>query len=364
MTAPSVLINAGNLKAGGALQVGASFLDEFASIRAQCPPGHWAHDARIVSSESLWAQLTTETRRRLTHARVSPREVGNPAVEFLVFGPKYSRPRARVTIMGFADGTILYPRTEGIAPPPFRTRLKRLLRSPLAWRSFNGADLLVVETGAVKEDLRRFRGYDADRIAVVENGLNARFYDQASIRLPKVMRRQGETLFSYVARLYPHKNFDFIAPFVNRLRDLGHPARVLVTLTDDEWRTLPSSTREVCVNVGPVTIDQVRSVYQMSDIALFPSLLECFSVTPLEALASGVPLIASDREFVKSICDDAPIYIDPLNPETAARAAADEIRRNQEARILRGLNQVEKSPNARQRADAYVRLIEKGLDGA
>jgi glycosyltransferase involved in cell wall biosynthesis len=58
------------------------------------------------------------------------------------------------------------------------------------------------------------------------------------------------------------------------------------------------------------------------DAVIFPSLLECFSATPLEAMVMGKPLFASDRPFNREVCHSHAHYFDPLSPASAATAIA------------------------------------------
>ena len=59
------------------------------------------------------------------------------------------------------------------------------------------------------------------------------------------------------------------------------------------------------------------------DAIIFPSLLECFSATPLEAMAMEKPFFASDREFIRDVCSDYALYFDPEDPISAANVIND-----------------------------------------
>ncbi|MFN5070753.1 MAG: glycosyltransferase, partial [Cyclobacteriaceae bacterium] len=50
----------------------------------------------------------------------------------------------------------------------------------------------------------------------------------------------------------------------------------------------------------------------------FPSLAEGFGLPPLEALACGVPVVASNRTSIPEICGDAAVYFDPERPDDIA----------------------------------------------
>jgi len=46
---------------------------------------------------------------------------------------------------------------------------------------------------------------------------------------------------------------------------------------------------------------------------VFPSFMEGFGLPPLEAMACGVPVIATNRTAVPEILGDAPVYVDPAD---------------------------------------------------
>ena len=100
-------------------------------------------------------------------------------------------------------------------------------------------------------------------------------------------------------------------------------------------------------------------LYKECDGAIFPSLLEGFSVAPLEALAMQRILFASDRPFVREVCGDAPIYIDPLDPCASARTVAETLKNPvlQVDHVRAGLRVIGQLPTARDRARAYLDIV-------
>jgi len=60
-------------------------------------------------------------------------------------------------------------------------------------------------------------------------------------------------------------------------------------------------------------------LYASADCLLFPSLMEGFGFPPLEAMASGLPVVCSDRPSLPEVVGDAALTAPPLDAEALAR---------------------------------------------
>jgi alpha-1,3-rhamnosyl/mannosyltransferase len=90
---------------------------------------------------------------------------------------------------------------------------------------------------------------------------------------------------------------------------------------EDELRTL--SGLGIVRFLGHVPNDVLPSLYAGAAAFLFPSLYEGFGLPPLEAMASGVPVLVSNRTSLPEIVGDAGVLLDPERPDrTAASLAA------------------------------------------
>jgi glycosyltransferase-like protein len=120
-------------------------------------------------------------------------------------------------------------------------------------------------------------------------------------RDPLLVIAGGATLFDYR---------DEIERFARRRRALG--------LGDDAVRVL-----------GPVTDAQLEALYHAADVFAFPSVKEGFGLVVLEALASGLPVVASDIDVLRGfLVDGASALLVPCGDAGAlagalARVAAD-----------------------------------------
>ena len=238
---------------------------------------------------------------------------------FTLFGPLYRWRPPFYSIVGFAQAWIIYPHNEVYARLRWHQRLHTRLKFRVQAAFFKRADLLVVELEHVKAGLVRVLGISPERIVVVHNCVSSLYADPASWE-PLEMPNAGDVLrLGFLGRNYVHKNTAIFPQIIEALRSRhGIDARVFVTFTDEEWRAAGAEFRAACINVGPLRAAQCPSFYQGLDAVVFPSLLECFSATPLEAMAMERPLFASDRPFNRDICGSHATYFDPLSAESAA----------------------------------------------
>lgn len=369
-----VLVDMSNLVVGGGLQVGASFLDELSRIRAD-EASHerwpWLADIVVEASEQVVANSTTRgagLRVDVVNGRPGARLRRLPRrpefdVSFTVFGPDYGPRRARRRVVGFADVTSLFPEFAGIRGA--RPLAMHAVRRRVSRRIFLTAERIVAESAHVTAALHERWGIDPARLRVVPNVLN-RVFDDASQQTPLDLDLDidGARVFAYPTRAYPHKNLAVLGA-ARRIvtASSGLDVRFALTLTDAEWDQLDAETRNASINVGPLKVTQVPALYAASAGVVFPSLNECFSVTPLEAMRAGRTLVASDRPFAREVADDAAWYVEPTDPASLAAGLVAALSDDAESarRVEVGRQVAAGWPSARDRATAYLDLIDDEL---
>ena len=135
-----------------------------------------------------------------------------------------------------------------------------------------------------------------EKTIVAHNGPNDIFTQKRSTT-PK---RSSSIRFGYVGRAYPHKYIQFFGPFSRELfKQFGINASLVVTLQEDEYETLISQTAGFgcqIETVGSLSLDRVPEFIEGIDCLFLPSLMECFSVSPLEGLMCSRISLCADRE--------------------------------------------------------------------
>jgi glycosyltransferase involved in cell wall biosynthesis len=66
--------------------------------------------------------------------------------------------------------------------------------------------------------------------------------------------------------------------------------------------------------------DLLATIYREADALVYPSLYEGFGLPPLEAMASGCPVICSNTSSLPEVVGDAGEYFDPLSKESMMEA--------------------------------------------
>ena len=126
-----------------------------------------------------------------------------------------------------------------------------------------------------------------------------------------------------IGRNYIHKNLSII-PLVKDLLEKTHSinAQFYCTLTTKEMEKMSEEFREKVVSLGELSINQCPDFYNKMDMIFFPSNLECFSATPIEALYMNRNIVCSNLPFNKNIIGKFGVYFEPNDPVSASEKIA------------------------------------------
>ena len=145
---------------------------------------------------------------------------------------------------------------------------------------------------------------------------------------PEGPRDESGPYLLYVSSLNPFKRPDSVVRALGLLRREGFdPPRVrFVGRPDpaDRARVLALAREEAVADrvaiEGVVPHDRLPPLYRGATALVYPSALETFGLPPLEAMACGRPVVASNRTSVPEIVGDAGVLVDP--DDVPALAAA------------------------------------------
>jgi glycosyltransferase involved in cell wall biosynthesis len=222
-----------------------------------------------------------------------------------------------VILLALAAGRIGAARVPQMALQFFRLTVEVMKR----------AAVVVADSTQTKRDLVRFVGIDPDRVTVVYPGLNQLFAPDEARGLGLRQRYgfgSGAVLLQMGGIFY--KNLPGILRVLGRLRKDGldvRLARVGAALGGSD-RALAEQlgVADSVLELGRMADADLPALYNAADLLLFPSLYEGFGWPPLEAMASGTPVVCSRAGSLDEVVGDAALTADPEDVEALAWHAA------------------------------------------
>jgi glycosyltransferase involved in cell wall biosynthesis len=225
---------------------------------------------------------------------------------------------------------------EFLARHSLRFRVPFRFRRWLICRSVRQADVVMTPTQAMLDDLRRFvevepwkglvNPYGAKPTGSFLRGAKGEALQSLAGATP-VMR------LIYVSLYSEHKNLATLLRAMALLNRNGARKFALQTTVNPGWEggawTVTHKedlalARQPDVApwvefLGPLGQQQIQELYREGDLFVFPSLCESFGHPTVEAMAQGLPIVASDTPVNRELCGDAAVYFRPLSAEDLAQ---------------------------------------------
>ena len=318
------VINGSNLHGGGGLQVATSFISDISkNHRDKC--GH----IHLCISKALFNNLSSLDVDLKSFASVQKIDFSlnnyfkiqnylkKFEVIFTVFGPAYFMSLGKAKhICGFAQPWICFREYSKDVDIDIFNRFFLNFKFAIQKYFFGKSDALIVESNAVKEALLINSNLRSE-IYVVSNAIAETFKDTAFIeKKTHSLSDNMPIVIGYIGRGYKHKNIGILKPVLENLRNkYSLNIEINTTLSNEELVQNGLDGNNSIVNLGPIKSGELKSFYSKINFLILPTLLECFSVSPLEAMSQSVIVFASDRPFIKESCGDHVVYFDPLNVE-------------------------------------------------
>jgi glycosyltransferase involved in cell wall biosynthesis len=133
----------------------------------------------------------------------------------------------------------------------------------------------------------------------------------------------------YAGNIKPHKNLERLIEAFHTLRRSGFEQVKLLIIGDEisKYATLRRAVHRYKLHkhvrfFGFVPDQTLAILYRLAKVFVFPSLYEGFGLPPLEAMASGTPVITSNVSSLPEVVGDAALLIDPYEPDALADAMA------------------------------------------
>ncbi len=212
--------------------------------------------------------------------------------------------------------------------PPVRHKRFRLYQFR---RGLERADAVIAVSNATRRDVEDLFGIPPAKIRQVHGAPDPRFLEQG--HQPADAERQrlrdrfqiNYPFLLHVGTIRPQKNIPRLVEAFAVLRgdlenDPVYKDLRLIIIGDDisrhpaVRRTVIQTRMEPYVRfLGFVTFDTLRVFYASASAFVFPSLYEGFGLPPLEAMASGTPVVTSNISSLPEVVGDAAVLVNPEN---------------------------------------------------
>jgi glycosyltransferase involved in cell wall biosynthesis len=179
-----------------------------------------------------------------------------------------------------------------------------------------------------KRDILKFVNVPPDKIDVIYNSYDDRFgvmpSDEDFFRVRERYQLHDEFVL-YAGNVKPHKNLARLIEAFHHVRNRGLDQLKLVLIGEDisKYAALRRAVHKHQLHkyvrfLGYLPEDTLAVMYRLARVFVFPSLYEGFGLPPLEAMASGTPVVTSNVSSLPEVAGDAALLVDPYDPTAIA----------------------------------------------
>lgn len=208
-----------------------------------------------------------------------------------------------------------------LAHPEWANLRLRRLKNWLLPQSVRNADLVIAISEAAREEIIGYYRVQPDRTRVIPLGIDESWFEpQDAAATARILEKRNldRGYFLFVGTLQPRKNIGMLLDAYERLAPRVRDERQLVIVGKYGWnasavrmRLERAQSLGRCVWLNYVPRDELRHLYSGAGAFVFPSLAEGFGLPVLEALATGLPIIASDLPALREVGAAHAIYVRP-----------------------------------------------------
>jgi len=214
----------------------------------------------------------------------------------------------------------------------FDTRLK----ASLARRSIQTAEVTVAPSEAFARELREWTG---KKVVAIHHGFDAEAFQSDSAPLRADLREKLNSTdpgirLLFVSHYNYYRNFETLIRALARVVNAVEGKRVSLFLTcklrtednPGSYRAERAAKlvndlglRSSVVELGTVPYSQLHHIYRACDIYVTPAYCESFAHPLVEAMSSGLPIIASDIPVHREICQESAVFFPPFSDESLSQ---------------------------------------------
>jgi glycosyltransferase involved in cell wall biosynthesis len=203
---------------------------------------------------------------------------------------------------------------------------------PLEWRLYErwmlpsrvrSARRVITISDLTRKDVIRVYGARPDRVVTVYPGVDDHFFDRS--RPPA----SDEPLLLFPGAPVARKNLNLVLEAMASASSATRLSRACLQISGTGPTRFPEHVARIRALglegrvewLGVVPAERMPGVMRQADACVYPSFYEGFGFPPLEAMASGTPVVASNVSCLPEVLGDAAVLIDPNDVHSFSKAA-------------------------------------------
>lgn len=293
---------------------------------------HWAHLVRPDEEITVYVRRPLEDDLLTLHSQIRPellasrmsgipwenlRLRGPASRNDVLFCPAYSGPinyRGRMVVANHSVNEVI----PGLHTWTYRQTYARIYR-----HCARRAERVIVPSVSIRDAMVEHYKVSAERVVVIPQGADDAFQPVTD---PAVLRQARERFFGrdrpyllFVGKCSVRRNIPMLVRAFAELRSTHHiPHGLLLLGPQTEGLSLADLCRELGVTEHVVQTDgkvahhtDLVPIYSAADVFVHPSEFEGWSITTVEAMACGTPVVAADRGGLAEVARGHAMMIEP-----------------------------------------------------
>jgi glycosyltransferase involved in cell wall biosynthesis len=199
------------------------------------------------------------------------------------------------------------------------------------WVATHRSDRVLTVSETSKRDILRFFQIPPEKIEVIYNAIDERFWtapEEEELVRVRDRYQLNDPFLLYAGNIKPHKNLERLIDAFHRLRrsdGFDNLKLVIIGHEGSRYALLRHAVHRHQLHkhvrfFGFVPDATLAVLYRLASVFVFPSLYEGFGLPPLEAMASGTPVVASNVSSLPEVAGNAALLVDPQDPDAIAGA--------------------------------------------
>lgn len=176
---------------------------------------------------------------------------------------------------------------------------------PVISHAINRSDAVTAVSESLRKDTLKLFGVER-AIQVVNNFICTQHFERAADEaFRKSIAPNGEPIITHISNFRPVKRVQDVLETFIRIRKVI-PAKLLLVGDGPERSRIEKMAMDQGVDDDMICIGKIKNPVEpllISDLFLLPSETESFGLAALEALAAGVPVVASDSGGIPEVVD-------------------------------------------------------------